>query len=202
VLDRLKIGFGIEETEWGHDNLPVEYKQFYDDLADMLPQIKARELTPRKTATRSNTTLPSSSVPPSSSPLSVRNTKRSALVSTRSTPSKTPFPAGTLRSPGKYQQSSTLSPSLPARLATPMKVNQVTTLHLTTGDLLLAKQIRHSKLLRPIIRHLKVRDQLVTVLRSQLKFYRTSRGTAFRKSQSGILFADLLRVSVLTTSCE
>jgi hypothetical protein len=51
VLDRLKIGFGIEETEWGHDNLPVEYTQFYDDLADMLPQIKARELTPRKTAT-------------------------------------------------------------------------------------------------------------------------------------------------------
>jgi hypothetical protein len=68
--------------------------------------------------------------------------KGSAPISTRSTPSKTPFLAVIPRSLGKYEddldifaahtpkrqrQSSTPSPSLPARLTTPMKLKQVTT---------------------------------------------------------------------------
>ena len=144
IIDSLRIGFGIEETEWGDDNLPIGYKQFYDDLADMLPQIKARQYTPRKLATRSNTKLPSSSVVPSSSPWSVGNTKTSAPISSRSTPSKAPFPAVTTRSPGNYENDldtspapapkrrrqcspSTPSPSLPGRQTTPMIPKQVTT---------------------------------------------------------------------------
>lgn len=144
MIDRLRIGFGIEETEWGDDNLPIGYKQFYDDLADMLPQIKARRDTPRKLATRSNTKLPSSSVAPSSSPWSVGNTKRSAPISSRSTPPKAPFPAVISRSPGNYgndpdispahapkrqrqSSASTPSPSLPGRQTTPMTLKQVTT---------------------------------------------------------------------------
>ncbi|KAF8847954.1 hypothetical protein BDZ45DRAFT_302913 [Acephala macrosclerotiorum] len=144
VIDRLRIGFGIEETEWGDDNLPIGYKQFYDDLADMLPQIKARQHTPRKLATRSNTKLPSSSIAPSSSPWSVGNTKRSAPISSRSTPSKAPFPAVITRSPGNYEDDqdispahapkrrrqsspSTPSPSLPGRQTTPLTLKQVTT---------------------------------------------------------------------------
>ncbi|KAF8857160.1 hypothetical protein BDZ45DRAFT_789232 [Acephala macrosclerotiorum] len=111
VIDRLRIGFGIEETEWGDDNLPIGYKQFYDDLADMLPQIKARRDTPRKLATRSNTKLPSSSVAPSSSPWSVGNTKRSAPISSRSTPPKAPFPAVISRSPGNYENDPDISPA-------------------------------------------------------------------------------------------
>ena len=127
----------------GDDNLPIGYKKFYDDLADMLPQIKTRQHTPRKPATRSNNKLPSSSVTPSSSPWSVGNTKRSDPISSQSTPSKAPFPAVIIRSPGNYEndldisapapkrrrQSSppTPSPSLPGRQTTPMTLKQVTT---------------------------------------------------------------------------
>ncbi len=144
VIDRLRIGFGIEETEWRDENLTMGYEEFYNDLTNMLPQIKARPHTPRKRATRSNTKLPSSSVAPCSSPSSVGNKKSSAPISSQSTPSKANFPAATTRSPANYEDNqdtspalapkrqrqsspSTPSPSLPERQTTPMTLKQATT---------------------------------------------------------------------------
>ncbi|KAF4628426.1 hypothetical protein G7Y89_g9726 [Cudoniella acicularis] len=145
ILERLKVGFGIEDTDLKSGfEMPSgceEYKAFYEHLAVMMPKdkIRVKPMTPRRPATRSSTNLPLSSDPPSSSPWSVGYGKRSTPTSTQSTPlrpnlSETvpqplePYPehlnSSPFRTPKRQRHSSTISPglpTLPTRTATPPK---------------------------------------------------------------------------------
>jgi hypothetical protein len=141
ILNQLRQGFGFHQDEWIRGPVDGAYKDFYDYLARMLPRVKEKQPTPRKPAVRSNTNLPSSSDHHSSSPLPVRGIKRPPSSSDGNGPSihvssienlrnsdsdevrsdsdveipHTPTPA-----PKRRQEHFTKSPSLPARIPTPI----------------------------------------------------------------------------------
>ena len=97
VLDKLRLFFGTDASEWKNGDFPKEYKGFYKLLSAMQPRIKGRPSPTEYPTTRSNTTLQSSSLPSSSlpsSPLPVRGVKRPAPLSTDSSPSKGVSPPG------------------------------------------------------------------------------------------------------------
>ncbi|KAF4630897.1 hypothetical protein G7Y89_g7232 [Cudoniella acicularis] len=74
VLDQLRRGFGLPEEEWLKDNIDPLYEVFYNELASMRPQPRAKEVAnTRNPAVRSNTKLPSSSVGEHSSPQSKKS---------------------------------------------------------------------------------------------------------------------------------
>ena len=127
ILYQLILGFGLHEDEWAKCSVDSRYKDFYDNLAAMLPQVKVKQLTPGKPAVRSNTKLPSSSVHGSSSPCSVKSIQRPALYSVERTISKNislagdwsvseldlgAIPTPTLK---RQREDFTRSPSLPAK---------------------------------------------------------------------------------------
>jgi hypothetical protein len=149
ILNQLRYGFGLHEEEWLNGNIDALYKEFYDDLAEMLPQVRVKQLTPRNPAVRSNTKLPSSSVRQSSSPWFFESKKRSAPYSAERSASKnvsvetcrdsdgglvqyesdsedTPTPT-----PKRSRDDFTKSPSLPARMSTAISDSTTATLYIT-----------------------------------------------------------------------
>lgn len=130
ILNQLRAGFGLHEEEWLKGNVDASHKEFYENLAAMLPQSKEKYHTPRKPAVRSNTELPSSSVRQSSSPRPAlpsaeRSTLRSfCFVDLRSNSDGGPVqyesdledpPTPT---PKRPRDGFTKSPSLPGRMPT------------------------------------------------------------------------------------
>jgi len=139
ILNQLRHGFGLHQDEWVKGSVDGIYKDFYDDLADMLSRAKAKQLTPRKPAVRSNTNLPSSSDHQPSSPWSVGGTKGPPSYSAGRNPSidvssienwrnSDSDPAGyesdveiiSTPTPKRLREDFIKSPSLPARMPTPI----------------------------------------------------------------------------------
>ena len=127
ILNELRLGFGLHKDEWAKCSANSRYKDFYDELALMLPRVQEKQLTPRKLAIRSNTKLPSFSDRQSSSPCSVKGTQRPAPPSAEKTtsmnistgeagsdfePDLGPIPTPTLK---RQRERFTRSPSLPTK---------------------------------------------------------------------------------------